>query len=70
MGLNNTNQPTQAWADIVSNKTREQLPDTSVVQKSPINEIGAKRISTLPEVTPEKKSDLHFRREHRMHLTE
>jgi len=39
------------------------------VQKPPINEIGTKRIITLP-VETFGKSDPHFHREHRMHLTE
>ena len=55
MGLNNIIQPSQTWADIVSNKTQEKLPVTTVVQKSPIIEIGPKRISTLPVETFEKK---------------
>jgi len=39
------------------------------VQNPPINEIGKKRIITLPVGTFEK-SEPHFYREHRMHLTE
>ena len=56
LGLTNTTQPTQTWADIVSNKTQKQIYNTSVVQKSPNNEIGMKRISTLPEVNSERKN--------------
>ena len=55
LGLNNINQPSKTWADLVSNKTPEQLPVTSVVQKSPINETGTERISTRPVETFEKK---------------
>jgi len=54
LGLNSTTQPTPTWADIVSNKTQEQHYNTYAVQNSPNNEIGTKRISTLPEVNSEK----------------
>ena len=50
LGLNNSTRPTQTWTDIESNKTQEQLPNTSVLQKSPIHEIGTNRIGTLPGV--------------------
>jgi len=69
MGHNNITQPSQTSADIVSHKTQEQLHVTFVVQKPPINEIGKKRIITLP-VETFGKSDPHFHREHRMHLME
>ena len=70
LGLNNITQPTPTWADIVSNKTQEQLYNTSAVQKSPNNEIGTKRTSILPEVNSEKNRPPHFQREQMMHLTE